>query len=138
MSVQSLDESHFQKMVYSLCLTLLMIWSSLSTVLEKDGLVYVNNVGEVFSSDVTVGEFYVSVFLQDQLQFLRIGTSGDVSMTRRMLLLFLLRSGIETNPGPPKKKEILQRAQEMRNVWAFLWQQRLLLFPIIHGKSLSW
>ena len=138
MGVQSFDESHFQKMVYSLCLTLLMIWSSLWTVLEKDGIVYVNNVGEVFSSDVTVGEFCVSLCLQDHLQFMRIGNSDEVSMTRRMLLLFLLRSGIETNPGPPKKKEIVQRAQEMRNMWAFLWQQRLLLFPIIHGKSLSW
>ena len=125
-------------MVYSICVTLLMMWSSLSTVLEKDGPVYVNNVVEVFNSDVTFGEFYVSVFIQDQLQFLRVGNSREVSMTRRMLLLFLLRSGIETNPGPPKKKEILQRAQEVRNVWAFLWQQRLLLFPIIHGEILSW
>ena len=109
-----------------------MICSSLSTVLGKDGLLPVNNVGQVSSSDVTVGEFYVSVFLHDQLQFLRTANSGDVSMTRRMLLLFLLRSGIETNPGPPKKKEILQRAQEVRNVWAFLWQQGLLLFPFMH------
>ena len=88
MSVQSLDESHFKKMVYSLCLTLLMIWSSLWTVLEKDGLVYVNNVGEVFSSDVTVGGFYVSVFLQDQLLFLRIGNSGEVSVTPECYFCF--------------------------------------------------
>ena len=95
-------------MVYSVCLTLLMICSCLSTVLGKDGLLPVKNVGQVSSSDVTVKEFYVSVFLHDQLQFLRTANSGDVSMTRRMLLLFLLRSGIETNSGPPKKRNFAE------------------------------
>ena len=112
MFVQSLEQSLFQKMVYSICLTLFMIWSSLLTVLEKDGPVYVNNVVEVFSSDVTFGEFYVSVLIQDQLQFLRVGNSREVSMTRRMLLLFLLRSGIETNPGPPKKKKFCREPRK--------------------------
>ena len=99
-------------MVYSLCLTLLMICSCLSTVLGKDGLLSVNNVGQVSSSNVTVGEIYVSMFLHDQLQFLRIDNSGDISMTRRMLLLFLLRSGIESNPGPPKKKKFCREPRK--------------------------
>ena len=54
--------SDFQNVVYTFCLFLLRVSSSLPNVVAKDELVYVIDVGEVFTSEANAGDFYVSVF----------------------------------------------------------------------------